>query len=62
MHTVFGLENMERDDSEDMRSWEDNIIMDLGKIGCEDANWIHLAQDRDKERAVANTVKNLQIP
>jgi len=30
-----------------MRSWEDNIRMDLREIWCEDADWIHLAQVRD---------------
>jgi hypothetical protein len=27
--------------------WEDNIRIDLRKIGWEDVDWIHLAQDRD---------------
>jgi hypothetical protein len=30
------------------RRWEDNIKMDLGKIGFGDANWIYLVQNRDK--------------
>jgi hypothetical protein len=29
-----------------MERWEDNVEMNLIKIGCEDANWIELAQDR----------------
>jgi hypothetical protein len=28
------------------RRWEDNIRMDLGEIGFEGVDWIHLAQDR----------------
>jgi hypothetical protein len=28
------------------RRWEDNTAMDLRKIGREDVDWIHLAQDR----------------
>jgi hypothetical protein len=28
--------------------WEDNIKMDLQKVGCEGMNWIELAQRRDK--------------
>jgi hypothetical protein len=28
------------------RRWEDNINMDLGEIGSDGVNWIHLAQDR----------------
>jgi hypothetical protein len=44
------------------RRWEDNIRMDLREIGFEDADWIHLAQDRDRWRALVNTVMNLRIP
>jgi hypothetical protein len=28
--------------------WDDNIKMDLKEIGCENVNWIYLAQDRDQ--------------
>jgi hypothetical protein len=38
------------------RRWEDNIKMDLGKIGFGDVDWILLAQDRDRWRALVNTV------
>jgi hypothetical protein len=44
------------------RRWEDNIIMDLRDIGFEDADWIHLAQDRDSWRALVNTVMNRRVP
>jgi hypothetical protein len=30
------------------RRWEDNIRMDLRKIGREDVDWMHLAEDRDQ--------------
>jgi hypothetical protein len=43
------------------RRWEDNIKMDLREIGFGDVDWIHLAQDRDRWRAVVNTVMNLQV-
>jgi hypothetical protein len=36
-----------------MRRWVDNIKMDLLEIGWGDLEWIGLAQDRDKWRAVA---------
>jgi hypothetical protein len=36
--------------------------MDLRETGWEDVHWIHLAQDRDKEQALVNTVMNLQVP
>jgi hypothetical protein len=44
------------------RRWEDNIKMDLGEIGFGDVNWIHLAQDRGKWRALVNTVMSLRAP
>jgi hypothetical protein len=44
------------------RRWEDNIKMNLGEIGFGDVDWIHLAQDRDRWRAVVNTVMNLRVP
>ena len=41
--------------------WEDNIKMDLQEVGgCGD--WMELAQDMDKWRALVNTVMNLWVP
>jgi hypothetical protein len=42
--------------------WEDNIKKDLGEIGFGDVDWINLAQDRDRWRALVNTVMNLRVP
>ena len=44
------------------RRWEDNIKMDLQEVGggCED--WMELAQDRDRWRALVGTVMNLRLP
>jgi hypothetical protein len=42
------------------RRWEDNIRMDLREI-CGRMDWIDLAQDRDRWRALVNTVKNLWV-
>jgi hypothetical protein len=39
------------------RIWED-VRIDLREIGWEGVNWIYLAQDRDQERALVNTVMN----
>jgi hypothetical protein len=43
------------------RRWEDNIKIDLKEVGW-GMDWIELAQDRDRWRAVANAVKNLRVP
>jgi ribosome biogenesis protein Nip4 len=44
------------------RRWEDNIKTALREIGFGDVDWIHLAQDRDRWRALVNTVMNLRVP
>jgi hypothetical protein len=44
------------------RKWEDNIKMDLREIGFGDEHCIHWAQDRDRLRALVNTVMNLRVP
>jgi hypothetical protein len=44
------------------RRWEDNIKVYLGEIGFGDVDWIHLAQNTDKWRALVNTVMNLRVP
>jgi hypothetical protein len=41
--------------------WEDLIRMDLREIGWGGVQWIHLAQDRDRWRAVVNAVMNLRV-
>ena len=44
------------------RRWEDNIKMHLQEVGCEGMDWIELAQDRDRSRALMNRVMNLRVP
>jgi hypothetical protein len=44
------------------RRWEDNIKMDLQDVGCGGMDWIELAQDRERWRALVNTVKNIRVP
>ena len=42
--------------------WEDNIKMDLQEVGGSCGDWMGLAQDRDRWRALLNTVRNLRVP
>jgi hypothetical protein len=44
------------------RMWVDNIIIDLGEVGWGDVDWIGLAQDRNRWRALVNSVLNLRVP
>jgi hypothetical protein len=43
------------------RRWEDGIRVDLREIGLGGVNWIQLAQDRDRWRAVVSAVMNLRV-
>jgi hypothetical protein len=42
--------------------WVDNIKIDLREIGWVGVDWIDVVQDRDKWRALVNTVMNLRVP
>jgi hypothetical protein len=42
--------------------WIDNIKMDLLEIGLNVVDWICLAQDRYRRRALVNSVMNLRFP
>jgi hypothetical protein len=42
--------------------WVDNIKMDLGEVGWGDVDWIGLAKDRNRWRALVNSVMNLRVP
>jgi hypothetical protein len=43
------------------RRWLDNIRMDLVEVGWGDLDWIGLAQDRGRWRALVNSVLNLRV-
>jgi hypothetical protein len=44
------------------RRWEDIIKMDVEEVGGGRGDWMELAQDRDRWRALVSTVKNLRVP
>jgi hypothetical protein len=44
------------------RRWVDNIRMDLGEVGWDYVDWIGLAQERNRRRALVNSVLNLRVP
>ena len=63
VHTVLvGRPEGKRPLGRPRRRWGDNIKMDLKEVGggCED--WMELAQDRDRWRALVSTVMNLRVP
>ena len=42
--------------------WEENIKMDLHKVGCGGLDWFDVVQNRNRWRALVNTVKNFRFP
>jgi hypothetical protein len=44
------------------RRCADNIRTDLGEVGWGDVDWIGLAKDRNRWRALVNSVLNLRVP
>ena len=44
------------------RRWEDNIKRDLQEVGGGHGDWMELAQDRDRWRALVGTVRDFRVP
>jgi hypothetical protein len=44
------------------RRWQDNNKMYLQEMGCRVMDWIELAQDRDRWRALVTVVMNIRAP
>jgi len=42
--------------------WDDNIKINLQQVGCGVMEWIEVAQDRDRWRALVTAVMNLRFP
>jgi hypothetical protein len=63
MSITFCLENRKRTDGSEVlrEKCEVHIKRDLNEIGRKDVKWIHLDQDKDRWRALVNTVLSLQI-
>ena len=63
VHTRFRWGNLrERDHLEDRDIDGDNIKTDLQEMGCGGMDWIELAQDRDRLRALVNEVMSFRAP
>jgi hypothetical protein len=59
---LVGKPEVKRPLGRSRRRWLDKIKMDLLEIGVSVVDWIGLAQDRYRWRALVNSVKNLRVP
>ena len=63
MHRVLvGKPETKRPLGRPRHRWEDNIKMDLKEVGRGCGDWMELAQDRDRWRALVSTLMNLRVP
>jgi hypothetical protein len=58
---LVGKPEEERPLGRPRRRWVDNIRMDLGEEGWGDVDWIGLAKDRNRWRALVNSVLNPRV-
>ena len=59
---LVGKPGEKRPHGRSKRRWKDNIKMYLQEVGCGGMDWIELAQDTSRWRALVNTVMNLWVP
>jgi hypothetical protein len=59
---LMGMPDGKRPLGRPRRRWVNNIKMDLVEVGWGDVDWIGLAQDRDKWRALVIAIMNLLVP
>jgi hypothetical protein len=58
---LVGIPERKRPLGRPRRMWVDNIRMDLGEVGWSEVDWIGLAKDRNRWRALVNSVLNLRV-
>jgi hypothetical protein len=59
---LMGKPELKRPLGRPRRRWEDNIKMDLLDVGGGRGDWMELAQDMDRWRALLGTVRNFRVP
>jgi hypothetical protein len=59
---LVGKPERKRPQGRPRHRWIDNIKMDLSEIGVSVVDWIGLAQDRYRWRALVNSAMNLRVP
>ena len=58
---LFGKPEGKRPLGRPKRRWDDNMKMDLQEVGGGRGDWMELAQDRDKWRALVGTVRDFRV-
>ena len=59
---LFGKPEVKRPLGRPRRRWEDNNKMEFQEVGGGCGDWMELAQDRDRWRALVSTVRKLRVP